>query len=554
MATPADTGRHAPLDFVTLHPVAFTCLLCLAWLIPGLVGHDPWKPDEAYSFGLVYHMLQTGDWVVPTLAGEPFMEKPPLFYITAALFAKGFGWLLPLHDAGRLASGFYMALTFLLVGLTARELHGERKGWLAVLILLGSVGLIERAHQLLTDVSQLTGFALALYGLALSVRRPVLGGVWLGAGVGVAFMSKGLLAPGCFGLLCLALPAIFPIWRTRNYVTTLAIAALAIAPFLLVWPWLLYQRSPELFQEWLWTNNFGRFMGRNQLGPKSVPGQYLGILIWYAMPAWPLAAWAVWSKRRELRDTPGLHLPLTAFLVIFTVLSVSRDARDLYAMPTLVPLALLAVPGLLTLRRGASNALLWFSVLFFAFFLLVGWFYWIALDSELPARLHRHLLRMQPGYTPSFSWMEFGLGLLYTAGWVYILMRTRRTPERPIVFWATGATMVWGLLLILFVDYADVGKSYRSMTLAIQAALPKKYDCISSYNLGEPQRALLQYFAGIVTYRETEPSRKRECHVLLVQGFRNYILMPNPDAHWRKIWEGARPGDEKELFQLYERK
>ena len=155
----------------------------------------------------------------------------------------------------------------------------------------------------------------------------------------------------------------------------------------------------RLFNEWLWTNNFGRFLGRNQLGPKSVPGQYLGVLVWYALPAWPLAAWAIWNGRREIRAQPALHLPLTAFLVIFAVLSLSRDARDLYAMPMLVPLALLAVPGLLTLRRGASNALLWFSVLFFAFFLLVGWFYWIALDIEFPARLHRHLLRMQPGYT-----------------------------------------------------------------------------------------------------------------------------------------------------------
>jgi hypothetical protein len=22
-------------------------LLCAAWLLPGLIGHDPWKPDEA---------------------------------------------------------------------------------------------------------------------------------------------------------------------------------------------------------------------------------------------------------------------------------------------------------------------------------------------------------------------------------------------------------------------------------------------------------------------------------------------------------------------------
>ena len=552
MPHPPDTDRRASLDFVARHPVAFTCLLCLAWMLPGLVGHDPWKPDEAYSFGLVYHILQTGDWIVPTLAGEPFMEKPPLFYITAALFAKGFGWLLPLHDAARLAAGFYMTLTFVLIGLTSRELHGDKKGWVAVLLLLGSVGLIERSHQLITDLSQLTGFALGIYGLALSLRRPVAGGAALGVGVGIGFLSKGLLAPGCFGLLCLILPAVFPAWRSRRYVTTLAVAAVAVVPFLVVWPWLLYQRSPELFNEWLWTNNFGRFLGRNQLGPKSVPGQYLGVLVWYALPTWPLAAWAIWNGRREIRAQPALHLPLSAFLVIFAVLSLSRDARDLYAMPMLVPLALLAVPGLLTLRRGASNALLWFSVLFFAFFLLVGWFYWIALDIELPARLNRHLLRMQPGYTSSFSWFEFTLGVLYTAGWVWILARTRRSAERPLVFWSAGTTMVWGLLLILFVEYAEVGKSYRSMMYSLQAALPKHYDCVSSYNLGEPQRALLQYFAGVVTYRETEPSRKRECHVLLVQGFWNYIFVPSP--HWRKIWEGARPGDNKELFQLYERR
>ncbi|MEJ1268526.1 hypothetical protein WDV93_20570 [Pantoea ananatis] len=54
-------------------------LLCLVifacWLLPGLVGHEPWKPDEAYTFGLIRHIAQSGDWVVPTLAGEPFYGK-----------------------------------------------------------------------------------------------------------------------------------------------------------------------------------------------------------------------------------------------------------------------------------------------------------------------------------------------------------------------------------------------------------------------------------------------------------------------------------------------
>ena len=63
---------------------------------------------------------------------------------------------------------------------------------------------------------------------------------------------------------------------------------------------------------------------------------------------------------------------------------------------------------------------------------------------------------------------------------------------------------------------------------------------------------MLEYFAGIVTYRETEPTRKRDCDLLLVQGFRNSIHVP--DQRWEVIWHGARPGDDKELYRLYRRK
>ncbi len=128
-------------------------LLAAAWILPGLVGHEPWKPDEAYSFGLVYHILQTGDLVVPTLAGEPFMEKPPLFYLTAALFAKLFSPWLPLHDGAHLAAGFYVTLTLIFTAFTARELYG--RGIVSVLALLACLGLAPWAHLLITDTALL---------------------------------------------------------------------------------------------------------------------------------------------------------------------------------------------------------------------------------------------------------------------------------------------------------------------------------------------------------------------------------------------------------------
>src|ERR1051325_10304593 len=153
-------------------PRAVIALLIAAWLAAGLFGRDPWKPDEAYTFGIVYDMLHSGDWVVPTLAGEPFMEKPPLFFVSATLFAQAFrGWLAP-HDAARLAAALYAGLTLLFVWLAARRLYGAHAAGASVLVLMGCVGYFLTAHLLVTDNALVAGIAIALYGLPLPPAPP----------------------------------------------------------------------------------------------------------------------------------------------------------------------------------------------------------------------------------------------------------------------------------------------------------------------------------------------------------------------------------------------
>jgi len=154
-------------------------LLCAAWILPGLFGHDPWKPDEAHTFGVVYELLRGGSWVVPALAGELFLEKPPLFYLTAAVFAKLFSFALPLHDAARLATGAWIATIFGFTAAAGREFYGVRYGAVSALLLLGCFGFVVRGHQLITDVALLAGFAMAYYGFALVLRRAGLGGFWI---------------------------------------------------------------------------------------------------------------------------------------------------------------------------------------------------------------------------------------------------------------------------------------------------------------------------------------------------------------------------------------
>ena len=526
-------------------PLWFLILLAVAWILPGLIGHEPWKPDEAYSFGLVYHILQTGNWVVPTLAGEPFMEKPPLFYLTAALFAKIFSAWLPLHDGARLATGFYMTLTLLFTGLAARELYGRATG--AILALLACIGLIPLAHLLITDIALLAGLALSLYGLALGTRRTVIGGLCLGTGAGIAFLSKGLLGPGLLGLTALLLPLLHPVWRSRGYVVGLLVAGAATLPWVLVWPLALYLRSPELFSVWLWDNNFGRFLGSSRLGPRQDTLFYLRTLPWFAWPSWLLALWGLWRMGRDGLRQPDVLLPLAALTVMLLALMGASDARQVYALPLLLPLALLSARamGFLSGRTEIMFYALAVTVTLIA--LLLPWGVWISLIQGVVL-----FAALDPPSTPTtiFFWST-AIAILFSLGGLFALYALRQQRERAVATWAIAATLFSGLIMTLLLDTIDSQKSYRDTMTSLKNALPATYDCVASEGLGEPQRAMIEYYAGVQTLRRAvQPNAK--CQLMLRQEWVTEPLAYD-SRQWRVLWVGQRPGDTKEKFRLYQR-
>jgi len=525
--------------------------LCAAWIFATLVGHDPWKPDEAYTFGLVLDFLDRGDWVVPMLAGEPFLEKPPLFFVTASAFASAFGSVLPLHDAARLATGFYVAAALAFLALTARELYGGRLGWTAVLTMLGSLGLIVRAHQLITDVALLAGISIAMYGLACSRVRALRGGIALGVGGAVAFLSKGLLGPGVLGLASLAL-ACFPPWRQRTYAQALLIAALVAAPAIATWTVALYLRSPDLFSTWLVTNNFGRFLGFTDIGPHQPRFFYLYTLAWYALPSLPLAAWGTWSRVRggaSLREDPGILMPLVVLAAILAVLGVASDARELYLMPTLLPLALLGALGADRLPAAASVAVARTAKIAFGLLAGVLWLLWLALLSGRPSGIARMLDEFQPDYSASFTWPALAVALAATAAWVVASRARASTGHVAVAQWAAGATLCIVIVGTLWLPYIDAGKSYRSMMQSLLRSVPDG-GCIASRHLGEPQRAMLYYYGHRTTLRDEAAVHDTPCSILLVQGWRRSGAAAGSED-WVPVWEGARAGDYKELYRLY---
>ena len=539
---PTDPNPITPAKAVLLG------LLCLVWLGTGLVGHDPWKPDEAYSFGLIYSMLQNGNWLVPTLAGEPFMDKPPLFYWTAALFARLFSPLLSLHDGARLASGFYTALTLLFIGLASRKLYGENRGWAAAITLIGCLGMLVRAHEMITDLALLAGCAMMLYGFAHSQERIRRAGISIGTGLGIGFMAKGFIAPALFVLIAALLPALFAKWRVRNYFLSIAGAVLFAVPWLTIWPLLLYQHSPQLFASWAWTHNIGHWLDYAKAGPGRESFYYLESLPWLAWPALPLAFWVVWQSRNRLAQRDDLQLPLVSFFVMLVTLSLVPNIKEVFALPMLLPLSLLAAASLSMLKRGAANALDWFGIMTFALLAILMWWGWAGLLLDNHAKITQWLKDYQPGYDPELQTAPFVIAIIATVLWVVLVWRVGRSMRRSVTNWAAGVTLIWILAMTLWLPWLDSGKSYRNMVASLKQSLPKQYDCVASEHLGEGQRAMLHYFGNIITRR----GAKQRCDLRLIQG--DKLSRPLLDeTRWKKIWEGSRKGDKNEHYRLYRR-
>ena len=529
------------------HEAAFLLLLC-AWPWIGLFGREPWKADEAYSFGLVWSMVQGKGWLFPVLAGEPFVEKPPLFYWVAALCVRLFGGAIPAHEAARIAVVAFVYLTGGFLYAAGRVLLGAKRAALVPALLAGSVGLFDKVHILVTDVSLLAGLAIGLYGLASGERRPIGGGLALGLGTGVAFLSKGLLGPGILALTAAGL-AIVPSWRTRRRLESYAIAAAVFAPALLAWPIALYIASPERFREWLWVNNLGRFFGFVRLGERHGLWFYPLTLAWLAFPLWPFAlaaGRAAWTRKDV---SPALALPGVAFLVTLIALMAAAQSRALYALPALLPLALLAAAGLDEAIPRFVGALQRVSPWLFGAAIVALWLAWLAVASGFPWA-SSVLTEREPGFVLPVQPAPLAFAAAGTAlCWLAVRLRPADA-ENAVRNWAAGLTTCWLLVLTLWLPYLDYGMGYRAVATSLAAALPRDGACVTSLGLGESQRAMFEYYAGLATRRLESGADLRECAWLLTQ--ESGHPRPRPSgARWREAWEGARPGDIRERFHLY---
>jgi 4-amino-4-deoxy-L-arabinose transferase-like glycosyltransferase len=325
------------------------------WLT-GMFGRGLWTPDEPREADIAWRMSQQSDRTLPQLGGQPFLEKPPLSYWMSA------GAISLLGDsaaAARAPNLLYAVVTALAVGALALAMQTDAlAAILAALVAASALTAFRVSIWLAPDAGLLAGCALALLGVWLGYRAPAgarkaAGYALMHAGAAIGFMAKS--APGWLvpALALIALIAWERRWselRRWELYAGLALQALIIGPWILA-----VARMPggaDALRTLFWNNVVGRF---TQLaaaagldyttGHHNSPGKYLYELPLYLLP-WTLATAAAlrraWTRVRAggVSATPW-RFAVASSVPFLVLLSLAATARDIYAAPAILGLALL---------------------------------------------------------------------------------------------------------------------------------------------------------------------------------------------------------------------
>jgi 4-amino-4-deoxy-L-arabinose transferase-like glycosyltransferase len=552
--------------------------LGMLYILPGLIGRDPWKED-AGPFGIMWTMAHGtfSDWLYPNIAGLAASEEGPLAFWLGAICIKLFGWILGDVLAARVSTiGIFvtgaMSLWYTAFHLGRRaeaqplrlafggqpepDDYGRTLGDTAVLIYLGCLGLLVQSH--LTLAATLQG-ALLAYFLYRAVRyvehASTRNAVLVGLSLGALALTRGVMPPV---VLLLALYACTRYLKLATGETLRHMGIAAGVGFLITLVWIV----PAALVQPYGLSPVGAWLDWNasQVGLPTLSslGGFFRIGVWFFWPAWPFAVWAIWAWRRQ-QHLLHIVMPVFFFLALTLLLLCDPALENGDFLKMLAPLALMAAFGLPTMKRGAINAIDWFSVTVLTILGALVWLFWIAKLTGWPAQLAKNALKLVPGFKPEVGIVAFVVAAATSIGWVMLVhwRLSRRPPVlwRAVVLSSSGLILLWVLLMTLFLPDLNYSKSYAGVAQQIAATLPHDADCIDS-NVGPAQRASFAYF-GRLPFARLDAGECR--YVLLQDDIRNRDSSNDREARRHGVrgatvlWEGRRASDRFERFRLFRR-
>ena len=548
-------------------------LLTLIYAFVGLFGRDPWKNDDAEGFGVMWTLAHGSwsDWLLPHLAGRDELVGAPLPYWIGALMIKLFGGILGETSAARLIVAICFIATaatiwyatyllgrraevqpmkFAFGGQPSSKEYGKTLADGALLIFLACVGLAIRVHETSPMMLELLGLSFLLYGTVRGLDKPLQGGFLAGIGLVVLRLSGMLWATVFLGL---GSSAALLVYQSKTQLRWLLTAAITLLIGLSIWPMMWY--SSHLTTEVIHHTNY-IWWGRDQLlgHPSLESFKFFSMNFWfYAWPVWPLSGLSIyyWSYS-GLKGWRAAHLaiPTCIFIAELLFLLFIQELSERFLIILVPPMAILAAFALPFLKRSIISFIDWLALISFTILAGFIWIIWLAKMTGFPRATANNLARYLPGFVAHFSWSELIIALIITALWVLVIRwRTSRAPQviwRCVVISAAGTTLMWGLLMTLWLPTINYAKTYRHVANRFALAVPAGSKCIDTTALGDAQLASFIYFTKLnlqdnpaCDLRITHTAH--DAHESAIENQQNLQL----------IWEDRRASDRDEKLRLY---
>ena len=560
--TPAIVAQGA----VRRLPRAALLLFCVAYVLPGFFGREPWKSADMTAFGYMADLARVGsDWLAPQLLGLapefdallPYwlgawaMQLAPSWMASDFAARIPFGLLLTLTLFATWYGTYYLArnpeaqpVAFAFGGEALAPDYARAVADGGLLAFIACLGLAQLSHETTPALAQLCFVTVLFYALAALPYRtllPVVGAV-LGLG-GLALSGAptvALLLGGGGALIHWLDGKSGPDEAGNKALWTLGIVLLTglvalLASWLDLWRWRI--ELPEAtWAEW-------RSLGR--------------LLLWFTWPAWPMALWTLWRWRHQLvqNGAPSRHLALPLWFAGValgaTLTTSSADRSLLLALPALAALAAFALP---TLGRSVAALIDWFTLIFFSGCAFIIWVVWLAMQTGVPQQPAANVARLAPGFEPSFSLAPFVIAIGATLAWAWLVKwrvgRHRAAIWKSLVLPAGGAALCWLLLMTLWLPLLDFARSYAPLVQRTMAVLQQP-GCVMAHGLSRGQIAAFQFHGHLLL---KPASANASCPWMIVSRDAVKTLSQTVDiAGWALHNRTRHPSDRDEDVLIYKR-
>ncbi len=329
-------------------------LAAVFFVFPLAINLPLLDPDEGLHASIAQEMVERNQWTMPSLLGQPFLDKPILYFWVQAASLRALGYS---EAAVRLPGLMFGLLGAITTGLLAWRLFDRRVGLISGILYATTIlptALAQAASHDVALIPWINSALLMFWEAEHTDRRTSKILCILGAGLflGLSILTKGLTGIAVVGLAYAGYLLITR--RLRLTIILQGVAAILIA-LLVAAPWYAWVelQQPGYLRYYLIDRHWSGFVSDMQPHGDQPWWYYLPVLLGGGLP-WIGYLPIVVEDGLAKRQGSGAKILLWTWLIGWTVLMMSAGSKlATYLWPVFPPMAILVATAWAGLIDGS---------------------------------------------------------------------------------------------------------------------------------------------------------------------------------------------------------